>query len=606
MWFLLILILGIGALAFWMWKRPDPVKRDQANAAQHDLWLEQIEAQLNYAGRLVADGGQQNYERAYQMYTDLATQQDWPQAYTQMGLMQLHGQGRAKNQDNAVALLEKAFRLGSDEAAYQLGLMAEQMNNDAAQAEKALYWHRHAAALGHVEAQYRLNALAHAEDGLASQQHDEMLKRHAENGHAGSQYQLAQQLLFDAVPPKIADGMQALFKAAEQNYLPAIRQLYEFYRFGQFVQPHQQRALNYLKACIALGDQHLLPEYQRAVLMGLCDHDQRQRVLHDLLQQSKAQHLPSKALLGQAYFHGWHVPKNETLAFRYWSEAAQEKSPEALCAIAALYFEQHLVNPDPNKAFELYRVAQDCRDSFISQMGLGLCYLTGSGVNADLQQAHALIHQAAQQGWHFKVCTAADQDYAIGLFYSLPEYPLPERSKAIEAFQRAAAQGSDSALWMLYQIYAGQIFSGFEDHAQAQNYLKQTADAGHAGAQAVLGREYLQQELPQYKAMALHYLKKSAQQGNTEAQNSLGELYEQSAQDDEGRSVALAYYQQAAAQGHAEACSHLGKIYVYGQGTARDLQQAQRWLRQGRLMGHDGCKEQLQNIEDYLNQETAF
>ncbi len=32
MWFLLVLILGIGALAFWMWKRPDPVKRDQAKA----------------------------------------------------------------------------------------------------------------------------------------------------------------------------------------------------------------------------------------------------------------------------------------------------------------------------------------------------------------------------------------------------------------------------------------------------------------------------------------------------------------------------------------------------------------------------------------------
>ena len=39
MWFMLILILGILGLGFWMWKRPDPVERDQAKAVQHDLWL---------------------------------------------------------------------------------------------------------------------------------------------------------------------------------------------------------------------------------------------------------------------------------------------------------------------------------------------------------------------------------------------------------------------------------------------------------------------------------------------------------------------------------------------------------------------------------------
>lgn len=67
MWFLLVLILGIVALGIWMWKRPDPVTRDQARAVQHDLWIEQIEAQLKHAARLSTEGQQSSYARAYQI-----------------------------------------------------------------------------------------------------------------------------------------------------------------------------------------------------------------------------------------------------------------------------------------------------------------------------------------------------------------------------------------------------------------------------------------------------------------------------------------------------------------------------------------------------------
>ena len=81
---LLVLVLGIGALAIWMWKRPDPVKRDQAKAVHHDLWIEQIDAQLKYATRLSTDPHHPDYGRAYQIYQGLAQQQELPQAYVGM------------------------------------------------------------------------------------------------------------------------------------------------------------------------------------------------------------------------------------------------------------------------------------------------------------------------------------------------------------------------------------------------------------------------------------------------------------------------------------------------------------------------------------------
>lgn len=603
MWFMLVLILGISGLAFWMWKRPDPVKRDQSGAAQHDLWLDHIDAQLQHAARL-SGASQPDYQQAYQIYDGLAKQHELPQAYTQMGLMHLHGLGREKNQQNAVSFLEKAFRSGGDDAAYQLGLFYEDALQDV---EKALYWHRRAAALGHLDAQYRINALSHQGDGLA-EQHLALLQRNAENGHAGSQHQLAQHYLAPGEAQQISAGLHALFQAAEQGHLPAHQQLYECWQFGLFLPPDEMRALQHMKACIALGDQRLLPAYRQAVLMGKYDAGQRQRVWSDLMIQAKEHKNPqAKAQLGDAYFHGWHAGKNETLAFRYWSEAAQEKNPEALCALAALYYEEYLVAHNPQKAFALYQHAHQCGPSHISLMGLGLCYLHGTGTAQDAGKADALIRQAAAQGWRYEISSSADQHYVIGLFYCLLSYPVPDRKKAAAYLRQASELGSKDALWMLYRLHAGQLFAELHDPAQAHGCLQQAADAGHALAQAELGRFYAQENSQhQNSALALHYLKQAAQQGNGAALNSLGEIHAQGLGVEASLELALEYYRQAAAQADADAYSHLGQMHLYGQGVERNLAAAQEWLEKGRAMGHARCAELLKNIEAYFSQESKF
>lgn len=68
------------------------------------------------------------------------------------------------------------------------------------------------------------------------------------------------------------------------------------------------------------------------------------------------------------------------MAFRYWSEAAQTRHPQALSLIATLYFESYLVAHELEKAFELYQHAlQSDPDHGFSQMGVALCYLNGVG-----------------------------------------------------------------------------------------------------------------------------------------------------------------------------------------------------------------------------------
>ncbi|WP_180050973.1 tetratricopeptide repeat protein [Acinetobacter sp. YH12105] len=608
MWFLLVLILGIGALGIWMWKRPDPVKRDQAKAVQHDLWIEQLDAQLKHAARLSSDPEHPNYARAYQIYQNLAQQQEIPQAYVGMGLMHLQGLGHAQNTETAISYLDKAFHLGSDDAAYHLGQIHEEQRYQMADPEKALYWYRHAVARGNLDAQYRITELSsttetNPEEKSAEQQRLALLIQNAGQGHSNSQYQLAQYYLTDSAAQDLVQGIHYLFLAAQQDHLAANQQIADDYARGQRLPQDQTQALQFIKRCISLGDQKGLYDYYAGVLQGRIDTDQRQRVFQHLMQQSK-EHADahSKTLIGLAYFHGWYVDKNETMAFRYWSEAANTQHPPALCMIAALYFEQHLVAYEPQKAFELYQAAfQLSPDDAYAQMGLALCYLNGIGTVKDTAKATRMIQAVAQQYWQIEAQSEADLIYVVGRFYSLAEYPLPTRDKAIQYLNQAVAKGSKEAAWFLYQALSGLYPVFILNPEQANRYLHQAAQLGHAQAQAELGLEYLKgKQIAQDIALGLSYLQKAAAQQNSVALNALGEAFENGIGTEANIEQAVQYYRQAAAQVNADAYSHLGRLYTKGIGVERDIGVARDWLEKGSLLGHERSTELLKNVHAYL------
>lgn len=603
MWFLLVLVLGIGALAIWMWKRPDPVKRDQAKAVHHDLWIEQIDAQLKYATRLSTDPHHPDYGRAYQIYQGLAQQQELPQAYVGMALMHLNGQGREQSTEKAISFLEKAYSLGGEDAAYHLGQIYDGHQYQLNDPEKALYWYRHAVARGHLDAQYRITELAESDHDTAEQQRLQLLIQNAEQGHANSQYQLAQYYLADGAAQDLSLGIHYLFLAAQQDHLAANQDIAEAYANGKILPKDQQQALSFIKRCIHLGDQSGLYDYYAGVLLGTIDPDQRQRVFKHLLQQSKEhKDAQAKTLIGLAYFHGRYVQKNETMAFRYWSEAAQTQHSQALSLIAALYFESYLVAHEPEKAFELYQHAlQSDPDHGFSQMGVALCYLNGVGVTKDTTKATQMIQAIAQQE-QLAAQSEADLIYIVGRFYGLPEYPLPTREKAIQYLNQAVAKGSSKAAWYLYQAYSG-FYPVFEvNEEQAKRYLHQAAQLGNAQAQTELGLMYLKgKKVEQDTALGLKYLEQAASQHNGLALNALGEALEQGIGIEANLDQAIQYYRKAAAQVNADAYSHLGRLYTKGIGVERDIAIAREWLEKGSLLGHEPSIEQLNNVNAYLH-----
>lgn len=603
MWFLLVLILGIVALGLWMWKRPDPVKRDQAKAVHHDLWIEQIDAQLQHAVRLISDPVQPNYARGFDIFNQLAQQQDIPQAYMHMGLMHLNGWGRPKSTETAIGLLDNAFRLGSDEAAFHLGRIYEVDTYAHQDLEKALYWYRHAVARGNVEAQLKMTELAPQDDKSVVQQKLQLLQQNADQGHANSQFQLSQYYLKDSDTQNLSLGIHYLFLAAQQDHLAANQQIEDYYQQGQILEHDPAQALQFIKRSVSLGDQKSLYVYYAGVLNGRIDVDQRQRVLQHLQQQSQEhKDAAAKTLLGLAYFYGWYVKQNETMAYRYWDEAAKAQHPDAMCMIAALYFEQYIVENEPEKAFEMYQQALDIDPQHLqAQMGLALCYMSSVGTIKDTHQATRIIQASVKQHWHFEASSEADLIYSVGRFYSLPEYPLPHRDKAIHYLNQAVAKGSKDAAWYLYQAFTG-VYPIFEENEElAKRYLHQAAQLGHAQAQAQLGLMYLTGEtVEQDLNLGLKYLQQSAAHMNSTALNALGEAYEHGSGVDPDIQQSIRYYTQAAAKVNPDAYSHLGYLYTKGIGVERDINLAREWLEKGSLLGHETSQTLLKNVNAYL------
>lgn len=576
---------------------------------QHDLWIEQIEAQLKHAARLSTEGQQSSYARAYQIYQDLAQQQEIPQAYVGMGLMQLKGLGRPQSTENAINLFENAFRLGSDEAAYHLGQVFEDDRYQHRDREKALYWYRHAVARGNLEAQYRITELSEPTQDAAEQHRLQLLIQNADQGHSGSQYQLAQYYLAEGITQDLSLGIHYLFLAAQQDHLEAIQLIAQLYARGELLPQDQSKALRFIKQSVNLGDQNGAYEYYAGVLLGTIDADQRQRILQHLQQLSyEHKDAQAKTLLGLAYFHGWFVDKNETMAFRYWSEAANTQFPQALYMIAALYYESYLVANEPEKAFSLYQAAAKIDpDYFYSQMGLALCYLHGIGTVKDTAKATQIIKQIAQQHWNINTQSEADLIYIVGRFYSLPEYPLPNRDKAIQYLNQAVSKGSADAAWYLYQVLSGQYPVFTIDEDQAKRYLHQAAQFGHAQAQAQLGVMYLKAEgVEQETALGLNYLKQAAAQQNAMALNALGEAMEHGIGVEANMDQAIQFYHKAAAQVNADAYGHLGRVYTKGIGVDREVTLARAWLEKGSLLGHAASQEQLNNLNAYLQMKNRL
>jgi len=104
--------------------------------------------------------------------------------------------------------------------------------------------------------------------------------------------------------------------------------------------------------------------------------------------------------VGLLHFHGLGVPESDATAFKWFSRAAEQRSPEAMFRLGNMYLFGHGVpttEPDPDvRAAQWYFQAARMGHAE-SQYSLGLLFLAGKGVQQNDAEAMGWIRRAAAQ-----------------------------------------------------------------------------------------------------------------------------------------------------------------------------------------------------------------
>jgi TPR repeat protein len=112
----------------------------------------------------------------------------------------------------------------------------------------------------------------------------------------------------------------------------------------------------------------------------------------------------AQTALGQIYDNGLGVEHDSEKALKWYTQAADQGEAEAMHWLAANYLNGDNAPQSMQKAIgayakaaELYGKAAEANFP-LSQLNLGMMYLTGQGVESNEERAFALIQKAASQG----------------------------------------------------------------------------------------------------------------------------------------------------------------------------------------------------------------
>jgi TPR repeat protein len=248
------------------------------------------------------------------------------------------------------------------------------------------------------------------------------------------------------------------------------------------------------------------------------------------------------------------MAKNFVQALSSLERAVAANDARAMGVLGYMYEKGRGVNPDPARAFALFRRAADLGNGD-AMHELARCYQLGIGTAPNEAEAQrwlkageaAGIEAGPRQSNTRSQPDQADADAGQAL-YNAKNYV-----GALQAFRRAAEAGNAHAqlgLGVLYEFGLGVAANAVE----AAQWYRKAADAGDAGAQKNLGQLYeTGQGVPENWALAAELYQKSAAQGNVEGESALGRAYEFGIGIEQNRSEAVKWFTRASSQGDSKA-----------------------------------------------------
>ena len=222
----------------------------------------------------------------------------------------------------------------------------------------------------------------------------------------------------------------------------------------------------------------------------------------------------------------------------------------------------------------------------VEQFNRGRAYALGEGAEQDDAEAAQWYRRAAEQGH-------AEAQEALGTMYLRGEGVEQDDVEAARWCRRAAEQGHVMAIFDLCLMYG--VGRGVEqDDAEAERWYRRFAVHPNSLMSSVRDVELDYSE-------PVRWWRRAAKKGHAEAQWVMGRLYLQAELVEQDDAEAAQWYRRAAEQGHAEAQQDLGLVYIGGRGVPANRVLAHMWLNISGANGFDSSRSMRQLLEPKMS-----
>ena len=299
-------------------------------------------------------------------------------------------------------------------------------------------------------------------------------------------------------------------------------------------------------------------------------------------------------ILGELYFNGWGVEKNDNLALENYKMAAAFGNEEAMNQIGIIYMGNGDIESNPEQSFYWFNEAAK-KGSEVGMNNVGYCYKNGFGIEADAEQAAEWFKKAAELGY-------VDAMVELGEYY---QDTLFDVKKAKTWYLKAAKLGNAEA-----QNKLGVLYADIEnDYKEAVKWYKKAMEQDNPWAYRNLGICYRDGNgVKQNLKKAEELFSKASELGIDDASEIKDDMI--SSQEDEQvdmansllnegkQKEAIKIYKELAEKGNARAQANYGNCLLNAWGTKQNLKEGIIWLEKS--ASQDSAWACLRLTEAYL------
>ncbi|MGE3319300.1 MAG: SEL1-like repeat protein [Candidatus Berkiella sp.] len=417
----------------------------------------------------------------------------------------------------------------------------------------------------------------------------------ASQGHTEAQMQVARSLQLGRGTAKNEEqAFHWIQLAAKGNHPEAQVALGQCYLEGKGVAKDENMAITWFSDCAQQGNTEAM--YQLAALFLSPGPHQKVDEAQSLLQTAAENgHALSMLKLGKLYHEGTVIPKDDSKALYWYSQANSQNQPEAEYELAMLLLKETWeINEDPvhllNKAAEQNYVP--------AQLALAKIYQDGQKVPRNEANAFS---------WYLRAAKMADPEayYQIGLSFVHGQLRQPKNMDlGVDYLKQAAELNYMPAQYTLANLYLDGN-AVLVDRQQAMDYLMQAANSGWIDAQLKLAQALIEFSLPQYDKAAFHWLQKAGNHQHIEALYQLANCYHDGIGTAVDYAESLRLYKDLASREFYPAHFKLGQMYFEGKGVEKDIDTAKKWLLSAALYKDQDAQNWLKQYFDETDETLA-